>query len=333
MRRVGGRRQNANFYALYLALNIIQNITQLKHKPPVTLALIALNSCIHYFPDFFHGILPYHIAVGNIRKVCLKPSEIVVAFNRHNRIDFTRIFGSALVHADDIHLMYNMGSLLSKGLSLENHLGSLRFLYAVLCLWGMSHSLMVFISYALLCIGYDAPFYSCSVGFSGVIFALKYLNCQLSPEQQTRIMNFNVVSKYATWVELILIQIIVPNASFLGHLSGILAGVFWVHFKLDKVYTKINRLFFRFGRLFQSFRRPRYTYQRGTANTDNRANNGGGNDRDEDSEVAEAIQRSLLDQEREIAHNDENILDPSWVDLSSQSQNELRRRRLNRFDG
>ena len=34
--------------------------------------------------------------------------------------------------------------------------------------------------------------------------------------------------QYVTWAELIYIQLLTPNASFLGHLAGILAGILHV---------------------------------------------------------------------------------------------------------
>lgn len=40
----------------------------------------------------------------------------------------------------------------------------------------------------------------------------------------TSIYGFHVPTKYAAWLELVLIHVLVPNASFLGHLCGIVAG-------------------------------------------------------------------------------------------------------------
>ena len=38
----------------------------------------------------------------------------------------------------------------------------------------------------------------------------------------------NMLLQYVTWAELIYIQMLTPNASFLGHLAGILAGMLHV---------------------------------------------------------------------------------------------------------
>jgi len=42
-------------------------------------------------------------------------------------------------------------------------------------------------------------------------------------------MGFPIWSKYAVWAELVLIQLISPNASFVGHLAGILVGLAYIH--------------------------------------------------------------------------------------------------------
>ena len=41
-------------------------------------------------------------------------------------------------------------------------------------------------------------------------------------------MGFNIHTRYAAWLELVLIHFMVPNASFLGHLCGIIAGILYV---------------------------------------------------------------------------------------------------------
>ena len=65
--------------------------------------------------------------------------------------------------------------------------------------------------------------------FAGVIFALKVVTTYLLPPGTTYIMGFVPVnSRYACWAELLVIQLMVPNASFLGHLAGILVGLAFV---------------------------------------------------------------------------------------------------------
>lgn len=73
-------------------------------------------------------------------------------------------------------------------------------------------------------------------GFSAVLFAIKVVLTQQSSSSRSRyiscdyfikssVMGFVVPTKYVYWFELVLIQVLVPNASFIGHLCGILTGL------------------------------------------------------------------------------------------------------------
>ncbi|CAN0261855.1 unnamed protein product [Ectocarpus fasciculatus] len=148
--------------------------------------------------------------------------------------------------------------------------------------------------------------HACTVGFSGVLFALKYVLSRRSPGVTT-VMGFSVHTRYAAWLELVLISVMVPNASFLGHLCGILAGVLYVEVPI--VLHVIN--LFTGVSLFSNSRGPSYTYNSGTTG---RASPEGATretrqrspsppaaydiDSDPDAEEAalqEALRRSLLD--------------------------------------
>lgn len=69
---------------------------------------------------------------------------------------------------------------------------------------------------------------SCAVGFSGVLFGLKVVLNSGSPGW-SQIAGVRVPTKYAAWAELVLVQLISPNVSFVGHLCGIAAGLVHVH--------------------------------------------------------------------------------------------------------
>ena len=85
----------------------------------------------------------------------------------------------------------------------------------------------------------------CAVGFSGVLFALKVLvNHHFSdPDETSHTFGFDIPKKAAVWTELLIIQLIVPKASFLGHLAGILAGFVYLHgtkpFKMALRYVRV----------------------------------------------------------------------------------------------
>uniref|UniRef100_K3WGF9 Peptidase S54 rhomboid domain-containing protein n=1 Tax=Globisporangium ultimum (strain ATCC 200006 / CBS 805.95 / DAOM BR144) TaxID=431595 RepID=K3WGF9_GLOUD len=59
------------------------------------------------------------------------------------------------------------------------------------------------------------------IGFSGVLFALKVLLNHNSPTFSS-VYGFQVPTKYAAWLELVVIHYLVPHSSFMGHMCGIL---------------------------------------------------------------------------------------------------------------
>jgi rhomboid domain-containing protein 1 len=68
---------------------------------------------------------------------------------------------------------------------------------------------------------------SCVLSFAGVIFALKVLTSSETPPGREWVHFVWVPKRYAAWAELILIHFLVPNASFMGHLAGILSGLIY----------------------------------------------------------------------------------------------------------
>lgn len=70
---------------------------------------------------------------------------------------------------------------------------------------------------------------------AGVLFALKVITTAETGARTAYIMGIPVPSKYAAWAELVAIHLLVPNASFLGHLAGILAGCAYMSSPLGRV--------------------------------------------------------------------------------------------------
>jgi hypothetical protein len=65
---------------------------------------------------------------------------------------------------------------------------------------------------------------------TGVIFALKVLTTHFDESRVSYLMGWIPIgSKYAVWGELVVIQLISPNASFVGHLAGILVGLAYIY--------------------------------------------------------------------------------------------------------
>lgn len=80
----------------------------LEHIPPVTLFVGALNVLLHYV-----DVLPL-----SVYDVCIGAGAVW-----HHR-DLRRLLLASYYHLDDMHLYYNMTSLLWKGRDLEPRIGS-----------------------------------------------------------------------------------------------------------------------------------------------------------------------------------------------------------------
>ena len=82
----------------------------------------------------------------------------------------------------------------------------------------------------------DAYIFSCAVGFSGVLFAMKVVTTFTEPPSTNLVLGFiPVSSKWVCWAELIVIQILVPHTSFTGHLAGILVGIAYTRGPLKRI--------------------------------------------------------------------------------------------------
>lgn len=207
MRGMNRGRRGGNQRGGYLMLMLLQlgsRVQRLERKPPVTLALMAFMIGIYLMPE----------VAPSLQEACLSP---------HNA-DLFRLIASGFLHAGDMHLYYNMSSLLYKGIQIELAAGSKIFAAMCSILLIMSHSLVVLVG---LTIGDQLPFggaNGCAVGFSAVLFALKVVLNDEGGPSHSNIFGIVVPTKYAVWLELIVSSLISPSSSFIGHLCGILAG-------------------------------------------------------------------------------------------------------------
>ena len=182
--------------------------------PPVTLLTIVFQ--IGLFLGAFKSYLGEWSALP-LDHLCLSAQSVLEANQFH------RIFTAPLFHASDLHLYYNMVSLAWKGINLERRYGSLAFLSILILVGGLTGLVYVGLC-ATIAKNLKDPSYlrQCAVGFSGVLFAMKVLSNDITDG------NFGLLSipkNLAIWAELLIIQILVPNSSLIGHLSGILSGM------------------------------------------------------------------------------------------------------------
>ncbi|XP_060623838.1 rhomboid-related protein 4 [Anolis sagrei] len=289
----------------------------LNNIPPVTFATLAVNIYL-----FLQPLKP-------LGEVCISVSE---GFYRR---DWHRLYLSAFHHADDWHLYFNMVSLLWKGTKLERRLGSVWFGYIITLfsvLVGIVYMILEFTLAELL----ENPLFiqSCAVGFSGVLFALKVLNNYYHPGGSSSIMGIYVSNRYACWVELIAIHLLSPGSSFAGHLAGILVGLMYTMGPL-KTIMKACAGGFIFPTLFSRQRNnnnPDYRYS-GYASNAQRDYNPYTAGMNEEEQVEWAIRNSLNDRGNSARHyHNERRPYGFWLPPEEPSHEELRRRRLERFE-
>lgn len=124
-----------------------------------------------------------------------------------------------------------MTSLLWKGIQLETSVGSVEFASMVAALLGLSQGITLLLSKGLLLFGNETAYYDqYAVGFSGVLFGMKIVLNAWS-DDYVFLHGMVIPAKYAAWAELLLIQAFIPGTSFIGHLGGILAGLAYLWLK------------------------------------------------------------------------------------------------------
>ena len=188
---------------------------------PLATLSIMIVCCIVYMYQFFVDPPVHHYTM------C---PRLVIYMS-----EYYRFITSSLFHGSIMHIGMNMMSTMAIGSSLEKRIGTLAM--AITILWGiqLTSSIYTLISWLLyMTIGYEHLMLQHSVGFSGVIFQLAVLEANLSPDRTRSVFGFiNVSSKIYPWALLVILQFIMPQISFLGHLSGILIGTMQSHGSLN----------------------------------------------------------------------------------------------------
>ena len=199
----------------YQMLRDLALALKFKPIPPATTFLVTLCCGIH------------------LARIILKLDTTFLAFIPHRvlfRFEVYRIFTGVLVHLDSYHLLSNMLSIVVFHAHLERSFGTLRLLEA--CLWATVLSKGIYLLFALERLGFrgsSSLWYTPVAGFSGVIFFMTVLDCCLFP-QIDRKVEFPIIgvirvsSTWYPWLLLLSCEVWLPRSSFIGHLSGILAG-------------------------------------------------------------------------------------------------------------
>ncbi|XP_076886189.1 RHOMBOID-like protein 13 [Bidens hawaiensis] len=138
-----------------------------------------------------------------------------------------RLITSAFSHISVLHLVFNMSALWSLG-SLEQlpALGTAYYLHYSLVLIILS-GLLVLGSYHVLINRFKLEYFRrvTAVGYSCVVFGWMTVLSIKQPSSKLNLFGFlSLPISFAPFESLIFTSIIVPQASFLGHLSGIIVG-------------------------------------------------------------------------------------------------------------
>jgi len=156
---------------------------------------------------------------------------------------YWRLVTSAFIHGGVLHIAMNMMSLVAIGSSLEQSIGTIQLCLTILWQALLCGSTSVAVSWVLSFIVFDDLSYANqnSLGFSGVLFALAVLDIHRSDVPTRSVMGmFTVPAKWHPWILLVVLQLLIPNVSFIGHLSGIVMGTFQARGGLQWVLPSVG---------------------------------------------------------------------------------------------
>jgi membrane associated rhomboid family serine protease len=184
-------------------------------SPTSTRLLLGINIGIYFYTLAVPGTSAYSICTGPVFYLD----------------QYYRILSSAFFHMGLMHIFFNMMSLYSLGGPLERALGTLCFLGVNLAFVVLSNIMYLLGAWLAFKATDDSSWLVyCSVGFSGVLFGLVVLETKLGDATQPRSLFgvCNVPAAAYPWALLILLQILMPGISFIGHLTGLLCGILYV---------------------------------------------------------------------------------------------------------
>lgn len=137
---------------------------------------------------------------------------------------FDRVMFAQICHESAVHLALNLSSLLSLR-DLESTLGPLVYLKLVLVLMFLSAATMLLFSFVLYKhTRQTSHLTSSSIGYSCVLFGMTSFQALSHASSTVSMFGLRLPALLAPFLSLIIVSLLVPNASFSGHLGGICAG-------------------------------------------------------------------------------------------------------------
>ena len=191
---------------------------------------------------------------GLIISGCLSPFRVAV------HLQLWRALTAPFLHVGLLHLVFNMLAYVPMARQVEAAIGSVRFVYLTLVAIvaiAVVHVTVAWAAHAIAVLAQGATaipkdqladlaaeaasrgsFYvlrmlggvhACAVGLSALIFAhVAYepaFEGSAARSERSVFGLFSVPTRYYPWVLLVLFQLMIPNASMIGHLAGLLVGL------------------------------------------------------------------------------------------------------------
>lgn len=152
--------------------------------------------------------------------VCLEPHAVV------SHWQLLRLFIYPFIHVQFFHILLNMIAWMFLARDFEHTIGTLPSIYTIAILFTPVNAVMQTLASLLVDTVFSSTYAStCSIGMSGVLFTLLVINLHTSGTTHTSL--FGLISIPVRWYPFILIaliQLLFPNVSMLGHLSGVASG-------------------------------------------------------------------------------------------------------------
>ena len=154
-----------------------------------------------------------------VSNLYFNPYQIICKFQ------FWRVITSIFIHGGILHLVMNMMSFVSLGISLESTIGTLSYFYHIILFGLLSGLIHIGIAYFMKLGGDIFEYRINGVGFSGVLFALMVVDIDLQPSESRSLFGLWLIPSFIyPWANLLIMQLLLPNVSFFGHLSGMFVG-------------------------------------------------------------------------------------------------------------
>ncbi|KAL5715936.1 RHOMBOID-like protein 13 [Ranunculus cassubicifolius] len=182
-------------------------------EKPATSCLIGICSAIWYY----------------IQKKNIGYANVGLSYDTAMVGHHWRIITSAFSHISVIHLVFNMSALWSLGVVERlGHLGlGLQFYLHYTILLVVLSGLLVLGIYHVLIQKFKVEYFQrvTAVGYTCVVFGWMTILSVKQPSSKLELFGFvSLPISFAPFESLIFTSIIVPQASFIGHLSGIIVG-------------------------------------------------------------------------------------------------------------